>query len=100
LRQRSTPAEALLWEALRGRRLGGLKFRRQQPVRGFVVDFYCEAKDLVIELDGPVHDSPEAGEADRQRQMSLEGIGLRVMRFKNADVERDLDAVLSRIQGA
>ncbi|HCG30677.1 MAG TPA: restriction endonuclease, partial [Chloroflexi bacterium] len=55
LRQSMTPAEEWLWEALRGGRLDGLKFRRQQVIGGYIADFYCDAAGLVIEVDGPVH---------------------------------------------
>jgi very-short-patch-repair endonuclease len=55
LRTRQTPAESILWDALRGRRLAGLKFRRQHPIGTFVVDFCCPDRRLAIELDGPVH---------------------------------------------
>ncbi|MHB0858108.1 MAG: endonuclease domain-containing protein [Anaerolineae bacterium] len=55
LRKQSTPAEALLWQNLRGRRLAGAKFRRQHPIGPYVADFYCAEQHLVVELDGPVH---------------------------------------------
>lgn len=97
LRQAGTPAEDALWQALRGRKLDGLKFRRQQPVAGFVVDFFCEAKDLAIELDGDVHNDPGAAAADQERQSILEAHGLRFLRFKNHEVLGDLPSVLARI---
>ena len=95
-RKEPTNAEALLWQSLRNRRLGGRKFRRQRPVGAFVVDFYCHEERLVIEVDGPIHRARRA--ADRERQHLLEATGLRVVRVTNEDVEDDLEAVLRRIK--
>ena len=96
LRRDSTPAEVALWAGVRGRRLGGFKFRHQQLVPGFVVDFYCPEAGLVVELDGPVHDSQVA--ADAEREAALRGRGLRVIRFPNRRVEAELPAVLAEIE--
>ena len=97
-RREPTPSERLLWRRLRGRRLGGFKWRRQQVVDGFSVDFYCDASGLVIELDGPVHD--EQMEVDELRDRNLQARGLRVLRFRNKEVERHTSAVLQRILAA
>ena len=56
LRKEMTPAEKILWGQLRGRRLRGLHFRRQQVIEGFIVDFYCHAAGIVVEVDGPIHE--------------------------------------------
>jgi very-short-patch-repair endonuclease len=95
LRREMTPAEASLWVRLRGRGLHGLKFRRQQIIDGFIADFYCHAAGLVIEVDGAVH----AGQADYDtaRDQAIAAHGLRVLRFTNAQIEDDLQAVLSTI---
>jgi len=93
-----TAAEWRLWQALRVRQLGGLKFRRQHPVGPFVLDFYCPAGKLVIELDGGVHD--EQAEQDEARTQHLESYGYRVLRFRNEEVFADLPAVLDRIAQA
>ena len=66
LRRHETAAEALLWQAIRNRKLNGRKFRRQVPIGAFVVDFYCASERLVIELDGPIHEDQQ--EADQLRQ--------------------------------
>ncbi|MHB1294133.1 MAG: endonuclease domain-containing protein [Anaerolineae bacterium] len=95
LRHRPTPAEALLWERLRGRRLAGHKFRRQHPIGHFVVDFCCVEKRLVVEVDGSVH--LDRVEADAARTAWLEGQGFRVLRFQNRDVLANPDAVLAHI---
>ncbi len=75
-RKAPTRSEALLWNALRRKRLDGRKFRRQQPIGPFVVDFFCPAERLIVEVDGPIHDSQR--EADRVRQQLLETLGLHV----------------------
>jgi very-short-patch-repair endonuclease len=95
LRQRQTAAEAIIWEALRNRQLGGLKFRRQHPIDGCVVDFYCAQARLVVEIDGPIHKFQK--EEDDRRQAWLEGRGCRVIRFLNDQVQTDLAAALARI---
>jgi len=98
LRRRLTEAEGLLWERLRDRRLGGLKFRRQHPVGRFVVDFYCVEAGVAVELDGSVHDGPEQREADAVRQEFLESQQLRVLRFQNDEVFGDIERVLATIE--
>jgi very-short-patch-repair endonuclease len=97
LRKNATPAEALLWEALRGRRHTNLKFRRQQVIAGYIVDFYCEEKDLAVELDGSIHDSEEARRQDALREERLRARGIKILRFDNAEVLGDLSGVLQRI---
>ena len=83
LRADATPAERELWELLRSGR-SGARFRRQQPVGPFIVDFYCARAKLVIELDGAGH--AERHDYDAARTAWLEGKGLTVLRFANADV--------------
>jgi very-short-patch-repair endonuclease len=98
LRQHLTPAEKMLWEALRKRQLNGLKFRCQHPVESFIVDFYCPQHRLVIELDGGVHDQQVEYDADRTE--SLNHLGYRVMRFCNQEVISNLSQVLQQIAAA
>ena len=95
LRRTMTPAERTLWQHLRANRLGGFHFRRQQIIDGFIVDFYCHATRLVVELDGDVHD--EQAEYDAGRDRALRARGLRVLRFRNTELARNLDGVLERI---
>jgi very-short-patch-repair endonuclease len=95
LRKHSTRAEDLLWERLRGSRFHGMKFRRQVPFDRFVVDFYCHAAKLAIELDGKQHGWLE--EYDAERTETIERLGIRVVRFTNAEVCSDLDSVLTKI---
>ena len=100
LRHDPTPAEATLWSALRGRRLGDAKFRRQQRLGKFVGDFVCQAARLVIEIDGDTH-ATERGEAyDARRTAFLEREGYRVIRFSNADVMGNLEGVARMILAA
>ncbi len=94
-RRNPTPAEELLWKALRGSRFHGAKFRRQVPFDRYVVDFYSHASKLVIELDGQQHEW--FADYDAGRTEILERMGVRVIRFTNAEVCDDLDAVLARI---
>ena len=96
LRRDKTPAERLLWESIRNRRLAGFKFRRQQIVAGFVVDLYCAEAGVVVELDGSVHTDQVV--ADEQRDAILIGLGLRVVRFWNSQVEHDLPGVLVTLE--
>ena len=99
-RRKPTPSEIILWEALRRRQLG-VRFRRQHPLGGrYVVDFYCVAHKLVVEVDGAVHDSVEAAERDVARQAWLERMfGVRFVRVSAWLVEREIKVALDRIQG-
>ena len=95
LRRRQTDAEAALWRHLRRRGLVGLKFRRQHPIHGYIVDFFCSEARLAVELDGGQH--AEAFARDVLRTQELERRGIRVVRFWNTDVLREPLAVLQRI---
>jgi very-short-patch-repair endonuclease len=95
-RKEATESERILWQALRGKKLDGLKFRRQQPIGLFVVDFYNSAYRLVIEVDGQIHDFQK--KADHERQAILEMLGLNILRIKAELVERDINAALEMIR--
>ena len=97
MRQNPTPAENILWRRLRCKRVRGFHFRRQHPIGRFIVDFYCSAARLVIEIDGSSHDTTEQKEFDAARQAHLEEIGLRVLRFSNTQVVNETDAVVAVI---
>lgn len=97
MRQRPTRAEMMLWQHLRGKRMRGFRFRRQQPIDRFIVDFYCRQAQLVVEIDGPSHLSNEAVEYDEQRTRFLNELGLSVLRFSNERVIYDTDTVLNII---
>ena len=96
LRNAMTAAEAMLWERLRANRLAGFHFRRQQVIDGFIVDFYCHAAKLVIEVDGPIHEDQR--EYDTARDEVLMWRALRVVRFSNEAIENNLIDVLERIK--
>jgi very-short-patch-repair endonuclease len=100
LRRVSMPAEQRLWERIRDRRLHGLKFRRQQPLHGYIVDFYCAERALVVELDGSVHQDREQQSYDAYRDQVFRERGLTVERITNWEVESSLEGVLVRIAAA
>ena len=100
LRGLPTRSEAALWKALRRRQLHGRRFRRQHSIGRYVVDVYCPAERLAIELDGAVHRDPARADYDAERQRWLEAQGLRILRFSNDDVESQLDLVLDAIAAA
>jgi len=97
LRDKATHAEEILWGYLKTKP-HGLKFRRQHPYSIYILDFYCHALKLVIEVDGSVHLKEEVKKNDMVRQRSLEGDGLQVLRFTNDDVEKNLEKVIIKIQ--
>jgi len=97
LRRELTVAEKLLWAELRNRKLNGLKFRRQHPLDKFIVDFYCNEKKLIVELDGGVHDEKINKEYDEARSVMLAGLNIVVLRFKNEDVINNMKEVLKKI---
>jgi very-short-patch-repair endonuclease len=97
LRRQPTDSEALLWSHLRGRRLAGFKFRRQHPVGPFILDFFCPARRLAIEVDGGQHFHPDAQRRDRRRSQFLAARGISVLRFAANQVLAQTDAVLATI---
>ena len=96
MRGAPTEAERLLWEHLRGKRLGGYKFRRQMPIDEFIADFACFSSKLVVELDGEQH--AENASCDAFRSSVMGRHGYRVLRFWNHEVFEDLDGVLAAIR--
>jgi very-short-patch-repair endonuclease len=98
LRRNESSAEVVLWDAIRGRRLNGLKVLRQFPVGGYMLDFAIRDCRLGIELDGSSHDDRQ--EEDALRTASLAERGYRIIRFRNDDVLDNLDGVLERIVAA
>jgi very-short-patch-repair endonuclease len=97
-RKDPTPSEDMLWQALRRKQLEGRKFRRQQPIGPFVLDFYCAEERLAVEVDGPIHIEQQA--ADEQRQALIEETGIRFVRVTAEQVENDIDDVLQIIADA
>jgi very-short-patch-repair endonuclease len=98
LRQRLTPAEATLWKSLQNSQLAQRKFRRQPSVGPYILDFYCPAERLVIELDGYLHFTESGTAHDQERDAFLNGLGIRVLRFENQLVFKALEGVLAEIE--
>jgi len=96
LRQRSTKAEKVLWRKLSSRQLEGYKFRRQQPIGPYIVDFVNFEEGIIIELDGGQHATDR--ERDTEREDWLKGEGFQIIRFWNNDVFQNLDGVLETIR--
>ena len=96
LRNNMTLAEEILWKEIHINQWKA-KFRRQHPIAIYIVDFYCHSLKLVIELDGGIHDTDEAKRNDEIREKHLRELGLRVIRFKNEEVYREMDKVLNTI---
>jgi very-short-patch-repair endonuclease len=97
LRGNSTSAEAVLWNLLKNKQLAGRKFRRQQSINNYIVDFYCHSEKMIIELDGNPHGDYIAIERDSGRDSLLEKGGFKVLRFENRFVFQDPDYVLEEI---
>ena len=97
LRKNMTSAEKILWYYLK-QNASGFKFRRQHLLGVYIADFYCHKAKLVIELDGSVHDLEKVKEYDTERQQSLEGDGLKVIRFTNHEIHNNIEAVMKTIE--
>ena len=97
LRKSMTDAEQALWAKVRRKQVRGLQFYRQKPLLSFIVDFYCPKAKLVIELDGAQHFKPDHQVKDQDRDAQLAALGLRVLRFDNRQVLKEMDAVMAVI---
>jgi adenine-specific DNA-methyltransferase len=97
-RKEPTKSEDILWQAIRGMKLNGVRFRRQQPIGCFVVDFFAPMQRLIVEVDGSIHEQKK--QADLERQALLESLELRFVRVGAEEVEGNLEAVLRKIAGA
>jgi len=97
LRKAETWAEKLMWRWLRDRRFSRYKFRRQHPVGDYVLDFFCEEAELNIELDGGHHGFPDQQKHDAERENFLKSRGIKTVRFWNAELRRDAEAVRTSI---
>jgi very-short-patch-repair endonuclease len=100
LRKSMTPAEKVLWKRLRNRQVNGFRFRRQHPIKDFIVDFFCYDAMLVIEVDGEVHDDSYQSERDEQRTLILKKLGIKELRFANKEVINQTDEVIHKIEAA
>ncbi|MFQ5717649.1 MAG: endonuclease domain-containing protein [Nitrospinales bacterium] len=97
LRNNMPETERLLWAKLRGKQLGGYKFRRQYGVDQFVLDFYCPKIKLGIEIDGDSHFNKNAETYDRERSRVIQSYGIKILRFNNNEVHKNIDGVLETI---
>lgn len=95
LRREMTRAEAEMWRVLR--RYPGIRFRRQHPIDRMILDFYAPSIRLCVEVDGGIHDTAAQKARDRTRTAALAAQGIRVIRFRNEEVLKDISAVLRRI---
>jgi very-short-patch-repair endonuclease len=100
LRARATDAEGRLWYFLRSRHSAGAKFRRQHEFGPYILDFFCPARRIVIEVDGAEHLTPAGLAADVERTRYLESHGLRVLRFNDSEVLTETDRVMEAVQAA
>ena len=97
LRKEQTEAEEMLWRRIRRRQVLGFRFRRQHPINYFVADFYCHEANLVLEIDGGIHDDPRVKERDTWREEVISKFGLKVIRFKNDEVLENIEKVVAEI---
>jgi very-short-patch-repair endonuclease len=97
LRNNMTFAELKLWELLKNKQVQGLRFRAQHPIDIFIADFYCHSLKLVIEVDGGVHLSPEQKEYDIGREAEINHWGIKIIRFTNDEIEKEIDEALKII---
>ena len=97
LRRQQTQAETMFWNAVRNRQFFGMKWRRQVPVDRYIVDFLCEEKKAVVELDGSHHGREEQLKYDAERTKVLDDYGYRVFRFLNDEIKGNLDGVLNTL---
>jgi len=97
LRNNMTKAEIILWSRLRERKINGYKFRRQQPIFDYIVDFYCNELKLIIEVDGEIHSLPEKTNNDSKRDKILKINGYHIIRLTNLEIETELDSTINKI---
>jgi very-short-patch-repair endonuclease len=97
LRNNMTRAEIILWSRLREKKINGYKFRRQQPVFDYIVDFYCHELKFIIEVDGEIHSLPEKTNNDSKRDKILKINGYHIIRLTNLEIETELDSTINKI---
>jgi very-short-patch-repair endonuclease len=97
LRSNMTKAEIILWSRLRSKKIDGYKFRRQQPIFDYVIDFYCDELKLIIEVDGEIHSLSEKAGYDSKRDKLLKINGFHVIRLSNFEIETEIDSTINKI---
>ena len=98
LRHQMTPWEAKLWYYLRANRFYGYQFKRQVPMGSYVVDFCCQTRKLIVELDGGYHNNEKNRNADAKRENYLMSRGYKVIRFWNSELDKNIEGVLLTIR--
>ena len=98
LRQKMTPAEESLWYHLSKKQINGYRFKRQHPIRNYIADFYCHKAKLIREVDGRIHEQEKQRSRDLEKNMALEELGCRVLRFSNDEVTYNIEQVLAIIR--
>jgi very-short-patch-repair endonuclease len=88
----------VFWEAVRNRKCGGLKFRRQQVIAGYIADFYCEEAKLVVEIDGNIHENEDVKKNDERKNAAYKERCLFILRFTNRDIFEKLDYCLDKVK--
>ncbi|HBZ20285.1 MAG TPA: hypothetical protein DEO60_04080, partial [Bacteroidales bacterium] len=97
LRNNMTKAEKILWEKLKKKEIFKARWKRQHPIDIFIVDFYCHKFKLAIEVDGEIHLDEEILEHDDGREFEIEKLGVKILRFTNKEVFKDIESVKKRI---
>ena len=98
LRKNMTPAEKILWQKLRNKKVKGYRFRRQHPINKFIADFFCYEAMLVIEVDGEIHTQARQSERDHERTQMLKELGIQELRFSNQEVYENIEKVIKIIE--
>jgi very-short-patch-repair endonuclease len=98
LRNNMTLAEIILWSRLRSKKINGYKFRRQQPIFDYVVDFYCDELKMIIEVDGEIHLLSEKTDSDLKRDKILKINGYHIIHLTNLEIETELDATIKKVR--
>ena len=98
LRKNSTIQERRLWNLLKNRQFHNLKFKRQQPIGDYIVDFICKEAKIIIEIDGGQHNEPENIEYDKTRTEYLNTLGYKVIRFWNNEIYENIEGVVLRLK--
>ena len=97
LRKNPTKSENIIWQYLKNKGIG-VKFRREHSISGYILDFYCIEKNLIIEVDGGVHNTEEAREYDEVRDKFFTDLDFKVLRFSNGEVENNIHNVIAKIK--
>ncbi len=100
LRKQGTSAEAVLWTYLKGKKIGGIKFRRQHSIGKYIIDFYAPSSKIAIELDGEVHNWGRSPENDSVKDRFLQSLGITILRFENKWIFDDPDYIINTIKAS